>query len=74
MIDEINNQVDKLVADSRIQSLKYLNCHARFINTENGTISEEDFWDFLHLTDIGYEKLCTPLLAYLKSISILSRD
>jgi hypothetical protein len=68
LIENINNQVDKLVCQSQAPNLAYLDCPSGFVNAADGSISVEDFWDFLHFTETGYAKFFGPLLAYLESI------
>lgn len=48
--------------------------HASFLNVDpgfvhsNGSISHQDMYDYLHLTPRGYQAVCEPLHARLKSM------
>ena len=49
--------------------------NASFLNTdpsmfvrENGLISHTDMYDYLHPTNVGYQKLCDPLLEEIQNL------
>lgn len=66
---ERNSKVNKLVQEA-VSSLP----HASFFNVDpgfvhsNGSISHQDMYDYLHLTPQGYQAVCEPLHAHLKSM------
>ncbi|XP_005798787.1 platelet-activating factor acetylhydrolase IB subunit gamma [Xiphophorus maculatus] len=64
-----NAEVNKLVQDA-LSSLS----HASFFNVDpgfvlsDGSISHQDMYDYLHLTAHGYQAVCEPLHAQIKSL------
>ncbi|KAK5861856.1 hypothetical protein PBY51_017300 [Eleginops maclovinus] len=66
---ERNAAVNKLVQEA-VASLP----HASFLNVDpgfvhsNGSISHQDMYDYLHLTPQGFQAVCEPLHAHLKSM------
>lgn len=47
------------------KKLHYLCCHDGFVNPNNGTIDNRDFYDYLHFSDVGYEKFCSKLVDFI---------
>lgn len=45
----------------------FLNVDPGFVHS-NGSISHQDMYDYLHLTPQGYQAVCEPLHAQLKSM------
>lgn len=66
---ERNAEVNKLVQDA-LSSLS----HASFFNVDpgfvlsDGSISHQEMYDYLHLTAHGYQAVCEPLHAQIKSL------
>lgn len=66
---ERNAQVNKLVKEA-VSSLS----HASFYNVDpgfvlsDGSISHQDMYDYLHLTQKGYQAVCEPLHVRIKEI------
>ncbi len=48
--------------------MKYLCCHNDFINSKDGTLDIKDYVDWLHFTEIGYQKFCVPLINFIKNV------
>lgn len=46
----------------------FLNIEASMFVRENGVISHADMFDYLHLTNAGYQKLCEPLLEEIQNL------
>ncbi|KAM9310140.1 platelet-activating factor acetylhydrolase IB subunit gamma isoform 2-T2 [Pholidichthys leucotaenia] len=64
---ERNAAVNKLVKDalSNLSHASFLNVDPGFVQS-NGEISSQDMYDYLHLTPVGYTKVCEPLHDHLK--------
>ncbi|CAL1610399.1 unnamed protein product [Knipowitschia caucasica] len=66
---EKNANVNKLVQEA-VSSLPYasfLNLDPGFVSN-NGCISHQDMYDYLHLTPKGYQAVCAPLHEHIKSL------
>ncbi|XP_051895988.1 platelet-activating factor acetylhydrolase IB subunit alpha2-like [Pristis pectinata] len=59
---EKNAQVNLLLKRSLVKfpKMQFLNVDADFVHSD-GTISHHDMFDYLHLTQIGYAKVCKPV-------------
>uniref|UniRef100_A0A3P8SMW9 Platelet-activating factor acetylhydrolase, isoform Ib, gamma subunit n=1 Tax=Amphiprion percula TaxID=161767 RepID=A0A3P8SMW9_AMPPE len=66
---ERNAKVNKLVQEtvSSLPHASFLNVDPGFVHS-NGSISHQDMYDYLHLTPQGYQAVCEPLHAHLKSM------
>lgn len=64
-----NAKVNKLVQDavSSLPHASFLNVDPGFVHS-NGSISHQDMYDYLHLTPQGFQAVCEPLHAHLKSM------
>lgn len=61
--------VNKLVQEAvlSLPHASFLNVDPGFVHS-NGSISHQDMYDYLHLTPQGYQAVCDPLHAHLKSM------
>ncbi|XP_032905832.1 platelet-activating factor acetylhydrolase IB subunit alpha2 [Amblyraja radiata] len=59
---EKNGQVNQLLKSSLVKfpKMQLLNVDAGFVHSD-GTISHHDMFDYLHLTQMGYAKVCKPV-------------
>lgn len=59
---EKNGRVNQLLRSwlPRLPGVQLLDADFGFIHSD-GTVSRNDMFDFLHLTAIGYTKVCRPL-------------
>lgn len=66
---ERNAKVNTLVQEalSSLPRASFLSVDPGFVHS-NGTISHQDMYDYLHLTPRGYQAVCEPLHAQLKSM------
>lgn len=66
---ERNEEVNKLVqkALSTLPHGSFFDVNPGFVHS-NGSISHQDMYDYLHLTPQGYQAVCEPLHAHLKSM------
>ncbi|XP_013875943.1 platelet-activating factor acetylhydrolase IB subunit gamma [Austrofundulus limnaeus] len=66
---ERNAKVNKLVQDalSSVPHGSFLNVDPGFVLSD-GSISHQDMYDYLHLTSHGYQAVCEPLHAHIKSL------
>lgn len=66
---ERNAKVNKLVQEAvlSLPHASFLNVDPGFVHS-NGSISHHDMYDYLHLTPQGYQAVCEPLHAHLKSM------
>ncbi|XP_038566930.1 platelet-activating factor acetylhydrolase IB subunit gamma isoform X2 [Micropterus salmoides] len=64
-----NAKVNQLVQEavSSLPHASFLNVDPGFVHS-NGSISHQDMYDYLHLTPQGYQAVCEPLHAHLKSM------
>ena len=46
----------------------FLNIDPSMFVRESGLISHADMYDYLHLTNVGYQKLCDPLLEEIQNL------
>ena len=49
--------------------MKFLDCNNQFVNENDGSLYVEDYVDWLHFTEIGYQKYCESITEFIKSIS-----
>lgn len=49
-------------------NVSFLNIDPSMFVRENGLISFTDMYDYLHLTNTGYQKLCEPLLEEIQNV------
>jgi platelet-activating factor acetylhydrolase IB subunit beta/gamma len=49
-------------------NVSFLNIEASMFVRDNGLISHADMYDYLHLTNAGYQKLCEPLLEEIQNL------
>ncbi|ESO94615.1 hypothetical protein LOTGIDRAFT_145016 [Lottia gigantea] len=52
---------------SEMPNTSFLNIEPQNFINSNGIINHHDMFDFLHLTHIGYQKICDPLLEELQN-------
>lgn len=66
---ERNAKVNMLIQEavSSLPHASFLNVDPGFVHS-NGSISHQDMYDYLHLTPQGYQVVCEPLHAHLKSM------
>lgn len=59
---EKNAQVNKILQSSllTLSNAQFLNVDPGFVHTD-GTISHHDMYDYLHLTRVGYARVCKPI-------------
>ncbi|XP_022086106.1 platelet-activating factor acetylhydrolase IB subunit gamma-like [Acanthaster planci] len=61
-IKSINNSLARLLGEQppKFPKAEYFDANGDFV-IEDGTICHSDMYDYLHLTDKGYRKICEPL-------------
>lgn len=66
---ERNAKVNELVQEAvlSLPHASFLKVDPGFVHS-NGSISHHDMYDYLHLTPQGYQAVCEPLHAHLKSM------
>ncbi|KAJ8354744.1 hypothetical protein SKAU_G00223110 [Synaphobranchus kaupii] len=66
---EKNTQVNQLVQQAlpSLSRASYLNVDPGFVHSD-GCISQQDMYDYLHLTPHAYQAVCQPLLAAIKAL------
>ncbi|XP_019948677.1 platelet-activating factor acetylhydrolase IB subunit gamma isoform X1 [Paralichthys olivaceus] len=66
---ERNAKVNMLVQEavSTLPHASFLDVNPGFVHS-NGSISHQDMYDYLHLTPQGYQAVCQPLHAHIKSM------
>ncbi|XP_062594996.1 platelet-activating factor acetylhydrolase IB subunit alpha2-like [Saccostrea cucullata] len=63
---EINFNLSQKIEN--MPNVSFLNVEASMFVRENGLISHTDMYDYLHLTNAGYQKLCEPLLEEIQNL------
>ena len=71
MIETINNKVENLVKNNGDALMKFLDCNNQFVNENDGSLYVEDYVDWLHFTEIGYQKYCESITEFIKSIFLI---
>ncbi len=69
-IIKINELVEKAMLAEADSSVRFMSSSrwCEFINPQDGTISDEDMYDYLHFTHKGYRKFCEPVVEEIKQI------
>jgi hypothetical protein len=62
--------VENLIKNNGDALIKYLDCDTnQFIDENDGSLYVEDYEDWLHFSETGYQKYCEPITKFIKSIS-----